>query len=187
MKKTILLSMVCVLSIMIGACNDDDDDNGGNDPNPNPPSENADPSFEAIISGAITDTIAFIIPDEIVTSESINGAYVGVANLLSITAIELPTGFQFSIVGNKDSWGTGDFVATGMGGGFGAYSDPNLGRSYLGTASTITITSSELLQDLVQATYRVDGSFTMTLADNNNPGSTIQINGTFENIVIGVN
>lgn len=171
-----------MLSMMIAACKEDDD-NG--DP-VNPPAENPEPSFTANISGDITDTISFTIVGGIQTTHSIIGSYASVSNLLSINVMELPMGYQFSLIGNKDGFGTGDFVASGDM-GYGAYNDNDQGRNFLGTSATITIESSELLQNVVQATYLVKGSFSMTLEDNSTPPSQITIEGSFENVTIQVN
>jgi len=184
MKKTLLLSFIFMFSLLVVACNDDDDDD--NSPTTQNPPENTDPTFEAIISGDITDTIAFTVPDGIFTEQSILGSYVGVSNLLSLNIMELPTGYQINLIGNRDSFGEGDFEASGML-GYGGYVDTALGRAFVGTACTTTFDSVVLFQDVIQATYTVAGSFTMTAEDNSTPPRVIEINGTFENITIGVN
>lgn len=185
MKKTLLLSFIFMFSLLVVACNDDDDDDNGGPATQNPP-ENTDPTFTAIISGDITDTIFFTVPGGIFTDQTVLGSYVGVANLMTINVMELPTGYQLLLVGNRDSFGTGEFVAEGVG-GFGAYNDTDLGRAYTATACTITLESTELVQDLVQATYNANGSFSMELEDASTPPSTIEINGTFENMTLSVN
>lgn len=185
MKKTILLSFLFVFSLFVSACNDDDDDDD-NQPNTQNQEENTDPEFEAIISGALTDTISFTIDGGIQTDHSIIGSYVGVADLLNIVVMELPTGFQFTITGNRDSFGEGTYEASQQG-GFGAYNNTGEGIAYLGTSCTIEITSTELLQDLVQAQYNATGTFSMTLENSSDSSQTIQIEGTFKNIPIGVN
>jgi len=188
MKKTILLSFVFIFSLFVASCNNDDDDNssGPSGGNNNPPA-NSDPAFTAIISGDITDTISFTVPDGIFKDQSIIGSYVGVVDLLTLNIMELPTGYQLNLAGQRSSFGKGDFVASQDGGGFGAYNDSDLNRAFSGTSCTVTIESTELVQDVVQASYNVDGSFSMTLQDNSTSPREIEINGTFENIPLSVN
>ena len=184
MKKTMLLSFVFLFSIFVTACNDDDDDD--NNPSTQNPPANADPSFTAIISGDITDTISFTVDGGIFTEQSILGSYSSALNFLSLNAMELPTGFQIGMVGNRDSFGEGDYTADGTL-GYGGYTDNAQGRAFVGTACTVSFDSVVLFQDVVQATYTVHGSFSMTLEDTSTPPREIEIDGTFENITIGVN
>lgn len=188
MKKTILLSFVFIFSLVVASCNSDDDDNNAGQPggNNNPPA-NSDPAFTAIISGDITDTISFTVEGGIFKNHSIIGSYVGVVDLLTLNIMELPIGYQLNLAGQRSSFGEGDYVASQNGGGFGAYSDSDQNRAFLGTSCTITIESTELIQDVVQASYEANGSFTMTLEDMSTPARVIEINGTFENIPFSVN
>ena len=188
MKKTMLLSFVFIFSLFVASCNnDDDDDSGGPSGGNENPQGNTDPTFTAFISGDITDTISFTVPDGIFKNHTIIGSYVGVVDLLTINVMELPTGYQLNLAGQRSSFGEGDYIGSQDGGGFGAYNDSDQNRAFSGTACTVTIESTELIQDVVQASYEANGSFTMTLEDMSNPPRVIEINGTFENIPLSVN
>lgn len=186
MKKTILLSVVFMIPLFVASCNNNDDNGGGPSGGNNNPSGNTDPAFTAIISGDITDTISFTVEDGIFKNHTVLGSYVGVVDLLTINIMELPVGYQLSLAGQRSSFSEGDYVATQKG-GYGAYNDPDLNRAFMGTECTITIESTDLIQDVVQASYDANGSFSITLEDMSTPPRVIEINGTFENMPLSVN
>lgn len=183
MKNTILLTPVLLFSLLTAACNNDDD---GNVPPAAPAEENGDPTVSVIISGDLTDTVAFTIPGGIMNEVAVSASYVGISNLLLLNFSELPTGFSFGFVGNRNTFGEGEFVASGIG-GYGNYVDAAQERAYTGTSCTITLTSLTTVQDVVEATYDADGSFSATMEDMSTPPKVIQINGEFANISLHAN
>lgn len=181
MKKSLLLASILLFSLLVAACSSDDD----NPSDPTPPA-NSDPTVSITITGDVNDNVSFTIPGGVVNDVSVVGSFSGAADLLSLNIMKLPTGYSFSLIGNRESFGEGDYVASGMT-GYGAYTDVAQNRIYVGTASTITLSSFTLLQDVVQATYSASGSFTATMEDTSTPPKVIQIEGTFENITLSVN
>lgn len=171
-----------MFSLLAVACKKDNDDTDSSDLS----QKYGDPTVSIIISGEITDTVSFTLPGGVMTDHSISASYVGVADLLSLHIVELPTGFQFSFFGNRDYFATGDYEASGVS-GYGAYNDPNADRTFIATSTTITISSMDLIQNIVQASYNANGSFSSTLEDPDDATKVIQIEGKFENITLSVN
>lgn len=181
MKKTLIFTLFLSGLLVHAACKKDDQD-------PPPPSSNNNPdvSFQAIISGDIVDTLSFTIPGAIVTDYSVVATYSGAIGILNMSVMKLPAEYQFGLNGTRDSFALGDFEGSEMM-GYGSYTDAGLGRQFLATQSTITISSIETAQSVVNATYWANGSFSATMESTDSSPSIIQVEGSFENITLHVN
>ncbi|MEL7341994.1 MAG: hypothetical protein AAGM67_16045 [Bacteroidota bacterium] len=153
------------------------------------PFEIPDLVFNATITGAETKTISKTLEGGTATTFSAVASTVSVSDLFQIQAMETNQ-FVISIIRSSAGTSTGTFqLDGGIPEGI-SFSNQEAGTFYRSTSATLTITSSELFQNVGGAigagdTYYIDGNFSATLESETSPGDQIEMTGEFSGLALG--
>lgn len=183
--KHLLLLLLSVSMVSITACKKDDDDSDTTE------SELPDAVFSADISGDVTRHVEFTLPKNVATTDgrAINGSQNNSLNLLLINALGGSEKWTIALGVTANSVTTGTFQMNQTQTSFGSYTDQDAGVGYLSTSGSVTITKAELYQSVGSSLggaddYFIDGTFTMSCADESNPPQEITVTGSFSGINI---
>lgn len=180
MKKTTLLYflMIVGLALTTSCSKDDSNDNDNNNNNNTLP----DAVLNLEVTGAESHTITFTLPENVASNNAINGAHVSASNLLTINSSDLPITWQYGIVANVSSLAKGTY---NINAGMSSFASPTSGTGYLSVSGTLEITEADLYQGVSSVEdWFIDGTFTGTYQDTNNPPNTVTISGSFSGVNI---
>ena len=172
MKQVLsLLSLTLIIGGFFTSCNTDEEQSV------------PDATFNAGITGDVSQTHGFTITDNTTETQNSNGTEV-------ITCIYTSALNEFSMIAQDQSaaWslaltysgvlepGTYNLSQSG-------YVNPSQSnQAFDGVSGTITIGQVEPLQG--GSSYSIDGSFSASMETSNTPTETIQVDGTFTNVTV---
>lgn len=146
-----------------------------------------DTYFEVTVTGDQTDSFNITIPASTPqTTFSIIGSHVTVANLLSINARQVPTGWGVALNVSCQNLNQDTYLSNQMVADISAYSNTDSpGFAYLSTSASVTLSKVDFFAEAQNVkTYYIDGTFSGTLVDPNDASKVVNISGKFRGISI---
>jgi len=188
MKTFVKFILLALLGLSLWACKKEE----AVEPEPEP-EEMTVPDLEVQIevTGAISRSIDFTLPGNVTDTRAMNGAYSSTTGLLSINAMENLVWNLAIIHSGTGGIETGTWAFNQSQQDILSYVDQEAGMGFNSVSGELSITKSELFQDVGSTvgagdTYFIDGSIDATLVDENNPPNTINIQGTFSGVGMGL-
>jgi len=180
MKMNKLLVCLFFISVFFASCGGDTTNNS------NPTGNNGtlpDAIFTASVNGDYSEQWDITIPENFLNTQSqsvINGGYTTNSNLMILTASKIP-GTSISINAHTGGVDTGSFALNTGNMDIGTYNNPGIGaQGFVSNGGNLIITKKEYLQTVGNDyDWFVDGTFNMTLSNQENPPKVVSISGTF--------
>lgn len=182
MKSSIFFRVLVITMLSIGvmSCGKKDKDNDNNGDNKLP-----DSHFQVSITGAETHDLSFTLIEGTAGDYVINGSHSSTLNLMQITAMQLPTGWSFSIGATATSLDKGTRQMNQSEIDRSSF-NPSSTDGYISTSGSVTITKSDFFASSSGISiYYIDGNFSIELENPNDPDQKITANGSFSGIAMG--
>ncbi|MBZ0204568.1 MAG: hypothetical protein K8I03_16260 [Ignavibacteria bacterium] len=184
MKKSTIIILLLFFAFILASC-----DNASTNNNPNGNNNTLpDAVFNASVSGDYSEQWNLLVTGNYLntqTSQIINGGYTTSSNLMILTATK-SAGASITINAHTGGVDTGSFSLNTSNMDIGSYNNPGIGASgFVSTGGNIRITKKEYLQTVGNDfDWFVDGTFFMTMQNQDNPPKTVAISGSFTSMHI---
>ena len=153
---------------------------------PDVPDTLPDLVFRFSVTGAESHDINFTNVGNVAGTKFANGAYVAVADLLSISSQDFNV-WLFGINANTGGVDPGLYPLNQGAADFMGFTNVTGATGYVSTSGSLRIISSELYAEVpgsLSEDYFCDGEFEATLVDSETPPNVINITGSFEGLNI---
>ncbi len=181
--KLITTSTLIVSILVFGACMSSckKENNTNNQPATNTNNTAPDASFNAIITGDMSNSIDFTLPGGVADTRSINGSLISSAKLLQIIVLN-GSASTITLVASGEALTTGSFPMNTGNGAISSYTDGS--NTFQSTSGTIKINNVQEHSSGMGG--YISGEVNMSMEEKSSSATrTISVSGTFSGVYIG--